>query len=287
VYAWTILAHNQRLGTLNPEHAVTNAYGDPYPWALCVNSAQTREYCAKLAGEVAGLPDVDGVELESCGWYGYDHLHAHDKTGGVTFDADAKALLNLCFCEACEASYAQAGIEELRTAVRAALDPVFRGEAKTAALDASIADVVAGFRREAAARFQAEMIAAVRQVRADLQILLHTSPDPLAAGANPGSVPDGTFGAVLQCGGTRSDAALANLRAYADAMRAAETAQGGGQPLAATVNIVGGMGGFGGDPEGFASWVAELEGAGARELRLYHAGLASAEDLETVRALRR
>lgn len=306
VYAWTILTHNQRLGTLHPEHAVTNAFGDPYPWALCPNSAEVREYCARLVREVAAQPDIDGIELESCGWYGYDHLHAHDKTAGVAFDQKAtKFLMNLCFCGACERAYAEAGIEGLREQVRTALDPVFRGEAAGAELDAETSDAVGFLRVQAAARFQLEMVTAARQVRADLPVLLHTSPDPLAVGANPGSVPDGTFGAVVQCGGARSQDALAQFRAYADAMARAEAeaeakakakveakadagvrADAGGivaQPLAATVNIVGGMGG---DRAGLGEWIAELREAGAAEFRLYHAGLAAEADLAAVRALR-
>lgn len=165
VYAWTILAHNQRLGTLHPEHAVVNAFGDPYAWALCVNSPQVREYCGTLAAEVAAQPDVDGIELESCGWYGFDHLHAHDKTGGVAFDPAAKFLLNLCFCAACQASYAEAGIDGLRAAVRGALEPVFAGQRPTAALDTELLEAVSYFRIRAAATFQTEVVGAVRAAR--------------------------------------------------------------------------------------------------------------------------
>ena len=292
VYGWTILTHNQRLGTLHPEHAVVNAFGDPYPWALCVNSPAVRDYCARLAAEVAAQPDIDGVELESCGWYGYDHLHAHDKTGGVAFDQDAKFLLNLCFCGHCEAWYARNALDHLRDRVRDALESVLRGDGgkdeDAAKLHAEIADEAGLLRIQAAAEFQAEMVEAVRGVRADLPVLLHTSPDPLAVGANPGTTPDATFGAVLQCGGVRSQDALTQLQTYAAAMAQASTKAGsearsglGAQPLAATVNIVAGMGS---DRAGLADWVAELRAAGAAELRLYHAGLASAADLEAVRA---
>src|SRR6202000_1309644 len=97
VYAWTILAHNQRLGTMHPEHAVTNAFGDPYAWALCINSRAVRKYCALLAAEVAAQPYIDGIELESCGWYGFDHLHAHDKTGGIGFHPGAEIPMKPCF----------------------------------------------------------------------------------------------------------------------------------------------------------------------------------------------
>jgi hypothetical protein len=284
VYAWTILAHNQRLGTLHPEQAVVNAFGDPYAWALCINSPEVRAYCGTLAAEVASQPDVDGVELESCGWYGFDHLHAHDKTGGVAFDPAAKFLLNLCFCAACQASYTDAGIDGLREAVRGALEPVFAGQRPTATLDTELLEAVSYFRIRAAATFQTEVVGAVRAARPDVPVLLHTAADPLAAGANPGSVPDGSFGAVLQCGGARSEAALENLRTYVQAARKAESdsAAGTRQPIAATVNIVAGMGCA---REGLADWVGELRRAGAEEFRLYHAGLAGAADLEAVRAL--
>ncbi|HWG25736.1 hypothetical protein [Actinospica sp.] len=278
VYAWTILAHNQRLGTMHSEHAVVNAFGDPYAWALCINSLAVRTYCALLASEVASQPEIDGIELESCGWYGFDHLHAHDKTSSIAFDSATKFLLNLCFCAACSASYAAAGLDGLRDAVRAALAPVFLGTAESAVLDAELLEDVSALRIQLASRFQAEVVAAVRSVRPNLPILLHTSADPLATGANPGAVPDGSFGAVIQCGGARSDAALVGLLAYADALDKAGTPQ----TLAATLNVVGGMGS---DRAGLASWVDEVRTAGANEVRLYHAGIASAADLAAIRTL--
>ncbi|HET9169320.1 MAG TPA: hypothetical protein VFN97_07775 [Actinospica sp.] len=278
VYAWTILAHNQRLGTMHSEHAVVNAFGDPYAWALCINSPEVRTYCALLAAEVAGQPDIDGIELESCGWYGFDHLHAHDKTSAIAFDSATKFLLNLCFCAACTSSYADAGLDGLRDEVRAALAPVFLGTAPTAVLAADLLEAVEALRIALATRFQTEVVGAVRAVRASLPILLHTSPDALAAGANPGAVPDGTFGGVLQCGGTRSDAALVGLHAYADAIAKAGTPQ----PLAATLNVVGGMGC---DRDRIGAWAEAVRDAGADELRLYHAGIASAADLAAIKAL--
>jgi hypothetical protein len=282
VYAWTILAHNQRLGTLHPEHAVRNAFGDPYAWALCINSAEVRGYAATLAAEVAAQPDVDGIELESCGWYGFDHLHAHDKTVGVTFDAATKFLLDLCFCAACTASYAAAGISGLRERVRSALEPVFAGTAGTAELGAELLAAVSAFRIEAATRFRSEVVGAVRAERPELPIIVHTSADPLAVGANPGAVPNGAFGALLACGGARSEAALDGLRRYARAATAADAEAKTHQPIAASVNIVAGMGC---ERSHLAEWIAELRDAGAEEFRLYHAGLAAAEDLAAVRAL--
>lgn len=286
VYAWVVLAHNQRLGGLHPEDSVVNAYGDRYPWALCPASEAVREYCATLAAEVAEQDGIHGIELESCGWYGFDHLHAHDKTGGVPFDAASKLLLSLCFCAACLQGYKDAGIDAgaLRHEVSDALDRVIAGSRESAALldlrltGPDVADAVTAMRTRAAERFRDEVIGAVRAVRPDLTVLVHAQPDPLAVGANPGAAPASLFGpqgadgAVVPCN-TRSDLALDMVRRYAEAAAAH-------QAVAATVSAVAGMGGHRAD---LTAWCATLRDAGATELRFYHAGLASRADLAAVR----
>jgi hypothetical protein len=82
VTAWVVLTHNSRLAA-SGEHAVRNAFGDVYPWALCAGSAAVREYTATLAAEVAALPGVDAIELEACGWYGFEHGSAPGVRGSV------------------------------------------------------------------------------------------------------------------------------------------------------------------------------------------------------------
>ena len=292
VYAWTVLAHNQRLSTLHSQHAVTNAFGDKYSWALCINSPEVRAYCALLAAEVAEQPHIDGVELESCGWYGFDHLHAHDKTGGVHLDAATKRLMNLCFCAACEHAYADLGLDGIRADVRRALNEVFEGRRESAdPTEGEFADHLAEvgtMRVAAAARLRTEAVSAIRKTRPDLPVLIHASHDPLAVGANPGCSASQDYGAVLQCG-VRSDAALDGLRTYVAATAEIYTSTDSAhsaQPVAATVNIVAGLGGNRAD---LAAWCTELRDAGADELRFYHAGLASTADLaaagDVVRAL--
>src|SRR5438067_1550249 len=100
-----------------------------YPWALCPAQEAVHQYALGLAGDVAELPGITGVELESFGWYGFDHLSAHDKVGGVRLTGAEQYLFSLCFCDACDGAYRAAGIhpDELRGRVRAALDPVFAG----------------------------------------------------------------------------------------------------------------------------------------------------------------
>ncbi|MEY9848208.1 hypothetical protein ABH940_005309 [Streptacidiphilus sp. BW17] len=280
VYAWTVLAHNQRLGTLHPDSAVVNAYGDRYPWALCVSSPAVRRYGATLAAETAALPHLAGLELESCGWYGFDHLHAHDKTSGVALPPAARLLLSLCFCRPCADGYAAHGADpwRLRRAVRESLDEVFSGRAggrpDDATLPPELTDPVRRMRIATATAFRAGVLDAVRAERPGLPVLLHTQPDPLAVGANPGAEPATLHatadGAILPCP-VRASSAL-------DAVR---TQAGPGRRVAATVTAVRGMGA---DLDDLPAWCADLVAAGATELRFYHAGLASAADLAAIRA---
>ncbi|MEZ0070451.1 hypothetical protein ABIA32_006504 [Streptacidiphilus sp. MAP12-20] len=275
VYAWAVLAHNQRLGTLHPEVAVVNAYGDAYPWALCVANPDVQRYCAALAAEVASQPGSAGLELESCGWYGFDHLHAHDKSAGVRLSPQAKLLFSLCFCHHCADAYRAAGVDpaRLRAVVCTTLDEVFAGSAEDAQLNPEAHAAVARMRTTTAARLREHVLAAVRSERPDLPVLLHTQPDPLATGPNPGVTPTDLYrtadGPVLPFR-PRSAGALDAVRAYADA----------GRRVVAGVPAVAGLGA---DLPDLTAWCADLVAAGATELRFYHGGLASAADLAAIR----
>ncbi|MFD5704014.1 hypothetical protein ACFWJH_39175, partial [Streptomyces lasiicapitis] len=98
VHTWVVLAHNSRMGAEHPETSVVNAYGDRYAWAPCVARPATRAYLVDLAAEAAVRPGAGGTELESCGWYGLAHLHAHDKIAGVGLGEAGQYLMSLCFC---------------------------------------------------------------------------------------------------------------------------------------------------------------------------------------------
>lgn len=270
ISAWVVLAHNTRFGELFPDVAVRNAYGDVYPWALCIAQDEVREYAVTLVGELAGRDDVDGFELEACGWYGYDHQSAHDKSTGVRLSAFEEYLFSLCFCPSCTRAYADVGVaaDELRTAVRTRLDATFYGT-QPPEFDATLADTVAAMRRNVSARFRADVVAATGPHRT----LVHAHPDPLRYGANVGvelseRVADGL---VLNC-----------WRDVDEADAAIAAAARAGQSVAASFLAVGGMGG---DITGLPSRVERARSAGARDLRFYHAGLAAPSDLEALRAV--
>ncbi|WP_020619867.1 hypothetical protein [Paenibacillus daejeonensis] len=120
VTAWTIGLHNSPLGRLHPEWAVHNAYGDPYYFSLCPNHVGVRSYQSALLRELAVHPAIDELFLESFQYMDFEHGYHHEMTG-VPLSGYAKALLSLCFCEACMKAGSQLGIdmEGLRAGVAA------------------------------------------------------------------------------------------------------------------------------------------------------------------------
>jgi len=293
VTAWAVITHNDRLGAVMPSAAVRNAFGDAYPWALCLASPAVREYATTLAGEVAALPEADAVELEACGWYGVEHLSAHDKTAGVAVTAAAQWLLSACFCAACRGEYTAAGADPawLAACVRAAVDappgagatgpaPALAGASAPgapppwgAALPEEAARMLLTVRAALASRFQREVIAAARDAAPGKPVYLHAHPDPRATGANPGyeaSALAGATGVVLSCWDPRAAPTLVS--------EAARTVPPG-TVLAASLLAVAGLGG---DPATLPAQAAAVRAAGATELRLYHAGLAAAPDLAAI-----
>ena len=183
-----------------------------------------------LAAEAAVRPGTRGTELESCGWYGLAHLHAHDKTGGVRLAAPAQYLMSLCFCAVCREGYAGLGAdpEELRSAVVRALEPVWSGASRPedgpAGRDGERAEVrrllgdeaaavFAAWRGAAARRLRRDAVAAVREAASarpdsgDFRVLLHADPAPHRVGANAGVDPaeaaEDADGVVVPCTGRR------------------------------------------------------------------------------------
>lgn len=283
VHTWVVLAHNSRLGAEHPATSVVNAYGDRYPWAPCIAQPGTRAYLTDLAAEAAVRPGARGTELESLGWYGLQHLHAHDKTGGVPLDDAGMYLMALCFCAVCREGYTGLGADPdaLAAAVRQALEPLWRGTPDTEGwagveklLGTDNAALTRAWRDERARTLQEAAVAAVRAAAPEgFQVLLHADPVTYHVGANPGvdpahilSVADGV---VVPCAGGPE-----LLRPF--------TETGQEAVIAANFGIVSAMGGRPGD---LAEDITRARALGATEVRLYHAGLASDADLEVVRGV--
>ncbi|NUK96987.1 hypothetical protein HRW16_35305, partial [Streptomyces lunaelactis] len=243
VHTWVVLAHNSRLGAEHPETSVLNAYGDRYPWAPCIAQPAVRALLVDLAAEAATRPGARGTELESCGWYGLAHLHAHDKIAGVALGDAAQYLMSLCFCAACAEGYVAQGVEPqlLSAAVRNALEPVWAGVAPSDAgieklLGAELTAATLDFRTRTARTLQESAVAAVRAAApAGFQVLLHADPVACHGGANAGVDPAHVLsvadGVVVPCtGGARL------LEPFASRGVA-------GSVLAANFTVVRGMGG--------------------------------------------
>ncbi|MEV1070133.1 hypothetical protein [Streptomyces sp. NPDC050263] len=282
VHTWVVLAHNSRLGADHPDTSVVNAYGDRYPWAPCIAQPATRAYLVDLAAEAAVRPGAGGTELESLGWYGLQHLHAHDKTGGVGLGDAGQYLMALCFCPACRSGYGDRGLDAdaLAAAVREALEPLWQGAPDDGGwagveklLGEETAAATRAWRDETARTLQEAAVAAVRAAApAGFQVLLHADPVMYHVGANPGvdpahilSVADGV---VVPCAG-----GPALLTPFSEQRRP-------GAVIAANFGVVSGMGGSPATLTADASRAKEL---GATQIRLYHAGLASDTDLAAVR----
>ncbi|MET9103019.1 hypothetical protein [Streptomyces antibioticus] len=282
VHSWVVLAHNSRLGAEHPDTSVVNAYGDRYPWAPCIAQPATRAYLVDLAAEAAVRPGAHGTELESLGWYGLQHLHAHDKTGGIALGEAGTYLMALCFCPACRTGYGEQGADpdELAAAVRDALEPLWRGTARDEGwagveklLGPARAAATRAWRDGTARTLQESAVRAVRAAAPDgFQVLLHADPVTHHVGANPGVDPAHVLsvadGVVVPC-------------AAGPGLLAPFAAEGrDGAVLAANLGVVSGMGG---SPGTLGVDMARARGLGATEIRLYHAGLASDDDLVAVR----
>jgi hypothetical protein len=272
VTAWVVVTHNSRLAGAG-ECLVRNAFGDVYPWALCAASDAVREYAVLLAADAAALAGVDAIELEACGWYGFEHGSAHDKTGGVAGPA-RDWLLSLCFCGACASAYRDAGAvpAELAALVRAAADG-------GPALPAEVSAMVDAARAAASGRLLAGVLAAVRAAGPGRPVLVHSHPDPRAVGANPGYDP-----AVL-CGPGGADGVLLGCGDPVTAPDLVARTAAAAPPGSAIVAVLQAVAGLGGQPATLPAQAEAVRAAGATGLRIYHAGLAAQSDLAAIRDL--
>ncbi|GAA2021836.1 hypothetical protein GCM10009839_18730 [Catenulispora yoronensis] len=270
-HAWVVVDH---VDAFDAPHVV-NAYGDVYQWALCPAQETVHEYAVALAAAIAARPDVDGVEFEAAGWYGFDHLHEHDKVSGIPFSEDELYLMSLCFCDSCRSEYQDSGIDaaELRAAVRNRLDARFSSSAPSGGtgLDADLAVAVLGMRTRIADDLREAMVREVRGRRgADFPVLFHANPRPHRSTAFTGVdlatfAKDATGVVVNSWDGSTENVTLST-----------------GHPAAVHAGLLG-VRGMGAHPERLAEQATAMRTAGAKGIRLYHAGLASNGDLEAIR----
>ncbi|MCM1969772.1 hypothetical protein [Streptomyces sp. G1] len=265
VSAWLVLAHNSLLGTRYPDLAVTNCFGEPYPYALCPAQEEVREYCATLAAEALhDLPPdaVRGVSLESAGQLGAVHAGCHEKTDGAYTAAELRAL-SVCCCAACRAAWQAAGLDPDRVTGR------LRGGQD---LPAELGEVLLRVRHEAADALRGRVLDAVRTTLPGAEVTLHAHPDPWATGPSPG---------LTERAATDADALL--VPCWPTGPESAELvwqAVASGLPVNAYVTALPPA-----DPAALPAHVRRLRAAGATRLSLYHLGLLPRERLPLLAAL--
>jgi hypothetical protein len=256
VAAWIVLTHNSRLGAANPDLAVVNCFGEPYPYALCPAHEQVREYAATLAGEALRDVALDEVSLEACGQLGLTHLNHHEKTDDA-WTPYAQRLLSVCCCPACRSGWRGRGLDPDR--VVSSLCAAVRAEDAVAGVD-GLDEILRG-RHAAADALRARVLAEVREQAPGVPVTLHGHPDPWVTGASPGLTPTaaGDVDAVLvPCWPVA--AATADL---------VSRVAGAGGPVDVYVTVLPPA-----DPDELPAHLARLRAAGASRLSLYHLGLA-------------
>lgn len=168
--AWMPVLHNSGTGTAHPDVAVRNPWGDVITHTICPAHDRVRDLVLNVVTDVAGMGIFDRILLESIEYLGLRHGHHHEVIG-VPLDPDTDFLASLCFCDACMARAAQAGIDgaAVRAWVRQTVDAALTGAARTpldwagiaAGADGAMGDWLA-LRRDTVTSLVTDTAAAIR-----------------------------------------------------------------------------------------------------------------------------
>ncbi|WP_181133526.1 hypothetical protein [Rathayibacter sp. AY2B7] len=284
--AWLALTHADGIaagGTSSPvapDLCTTNAFGDVYTYALCPSSEEVRLYAATLTSECVTLAGVDSVTLEAGGPMGFGHMSAHEKTAGADNGPLDEALLSVCFCAACCSVYDQrGGADALRHSVREALSRA-PGTSSTlddglrAALGDTTADVLLETRQSAARELRTTVLDAARSAGAS-RVSVHCSSEVWATGPFGALLDDARdLDGVIAAAWAQGPESVAEVSRLARSVHPSLTIGAYCTVLPPTPIDV---------QQAARHWSALLE-AGATELHLYHAGLASEARLDLLEA---
>lgn len=266
VDAWIAPTHADGM-TAAP--AVTNAFGDRYEHALCPNAADVRDFAARLGRQVAST-GVRSIVAESLGQLGIDHAGLHEKTAGADWSASERALLSVCVCRECAASYRSTGVDdgELAARIRLLLDRAGRDTR----LPDDMAAAIASTRREGAVLLGDGLIAEAR-LGGVQRISVHTSDRDDSTTPATAHVLDGVDCYIAEDWSADADGA-GRVRRVRDRVPS-------GADLGAYVTLVG-------EPAPsdrvLADHWRELDAIGVDELHIYHIGLTSYGRLQRARA---
>ncbi|MFD4327901.1 hypothetical protein ACFWQC_24945 [Nocardioides sp. NPDC058538] len=265
VAAWIVLTHSTLLGEANPDLAVVNCWGEPYPYALCARHEDVRRYAETLAAEAVRDTPTSTAILEACGQLGFGHGGHHEKTDGA-YDAAAQLLLSICCCANCREDWAGRGLDAGATV--AALRAATGADAAGATVDATALEKILASRHAAADELRHRVIAAVREAAPGVvEIAVHAQPDTWATGASPGLTPttaDDVDLVVSFCWPT-TEASVETGRRLVEAVSGKAAAAAYVTVLPPTTE------------DAFGGHVRALVDAGIDQIHLYHLGLAGAD----------
>ncbi|HVB51412.1 MAG TPA: hypothetical protein VND89_06730 [Acidimicrobiales bacterium] len=272
--AWIVLTHHDELGYANPDLAVRNAFGEVYPYALCPQSEEVREYCLTLVEEVLNAHRCRGVVLEACGPMGLDHGTVHDKREFAHWTTTDEELLSLCFCDACRDGLVQHGIDvdDLAGKVRCAIGT--SAESPEEALGSDVAHEVAKFRSKLSTELRHLIVERVRHLQPGATITLHASANTWATGSFPTSGDTASLEDVTTAVARCWDAPSAEQELRTLRERAPATSH-----LGAYLRMDRGWS----DTALNATKIGRYVEVGMDELHLYHLGLLSRKGLEATR----
>lgn len=269
VHAWVVLCHDDP-PLQDGEFCVRNAFGDIYPYALCPSRQDVRDYARTLVSEIA--THAVSLVVEACGPMGLAHKGMHDKIDAADWSSVDEALLSICCCSGCRTAMAEAGADVRRvvTAIRRHLG---RGAASPEEALGRDAGGVLTARRRTLAAFTSTVAAAAR-ASGVTRIAHHVTPDPWATGpAAPITDPTPDIDIWV---------APAWEQDRAGAQRITELRRHG-IPVEAIGAYVSALPPAHADSKQLAAHWRTLLDAGASELHLYHAGLASDSRLDAIR----
>jgi hypothetical protein len=275
VDAWIVLTHHDELGYAHPELVVRNAFGEPYPYALCPRHPDVREYCTTLIDEILKLTECRGVVLEACGAMGVDHGGVHDKLEFANFTSVDDELLSLCFCQGCRAELGNINVDadELARLVR---DSVGTNAPSLEEALGEWSEPLATYRATLTSDLRRELIDHIRSVKPATRVTVHTSARRWATGSFP------AVGDVENLSGVSSVVANCWSPSSADAeLRTLRDAVGPRLDVGGYVRL---DRGWSNEPLVTATLRRYAE-YGVRELHLYHLGMLSPAGLTAARSV--
>lgn len=217
VDAWVVLTHHDELGYAHPELVVRNAFGEPYPYALCPSHPDVREYCATLIDETLKLSECRGVVLEACGAMGLEHAGVHDKLEFANFTRVDEDLLSLCFCEGCRHGLSLLDVDAADLARRVRDTVGTHAPSLEEALGEEVCERLAAYRGALSSELRQELVEHVKAAQPAARVTVHTSARRWATGSFPAlgqATPlSGVAGVVANCWSPSfADAELRALR---------------------------------------------------------------------------